>query len=696
MVNHTFLYSCNACGSNRSGEAAIPAPEEEEDEEEDGEEEEQDAAEDEEDAEAGEDLDPVEALRKLLVKKASSAAALAAAASAASTTTSIVGDEIIISIKGEFTEEAKFESRLQAALLSKGTILTPLQVLHRVSSWTKEDDDLLLSFLNDSKPTTKDKTFAESMQFTFSKHFLTYQGVQLSSKFNMLDIIMRKHCIEMFNKSLETLLPVIDLSNENPYSFGAILRKSNLYLLAKIKMPLLEKALASTAVDSESGLEVPATVQLDNYKALTSRERGLKDPSTSTNCFVQCFQQLQHKDAGLFRYIISDDRVFQINFAEESGIDAGGVFREGVTRMIEDLFSDTFNLLVLCPNGQHALHNNMDKYVPNPLHTGPLALEMFEFIGKLMAMSIRAKLCLPFQFPPLIWKKLVGEDVTKLDIAEIDMITAKRLDEIAHCHHQTGGSSAIRSTSSSIRIADIDDETVETELKEGERSSSSAAAVATAAVISSSASSASSAILNQDEFYAKFEGKFKFVYIGCDSVERELIVGGKKKEVTFENRQEYVNLVVSKKVHEFDEATAAMQRGMGKVIPLRALLLFSSKQLEELVCGSPKIDMVLWKAHTESSGLSPQTVSLFWKVMESLTNEEQTGFIRFAWGRSRLPTSKADFKVKMRLTSGGRAALPVSHTCFFSIELPEYRTEEEMRHGLLTAIHYGQAGILMG
>jgi hypothetical protein len=39
-------------------------------------------------------------------------------------------------------------------------------------------------------------------------------------------------------------------------------------------------------------------------------------------------------------------------------------------------------------------------------------------------------------------------------------------------------------------------------------------------------------------------------------------------------------------------------------------------------------------------------------------------------------------------------SLPASHTCFFSIELPPYRTEAAMRKGLLTAIHFGMVGIL--
>jgi hypothetical protein len=38
------------------------------------------------------------------------------------------------------------------------------------------------------------------------------------------------------------------------------------------------------------------------------------------------------------------------------------------------------------------------------------------------------------------------------------------------------------------------------------------------------------------------------------------------------------------------------------------------------------------------------TVQLFWKVLASLSHEEQSGFVRFAWGRSRLPPKHAWFK----------------------------------------------------
>jgi hypothetical protein len=51
-----------------------------------------------------------------------------------------------------------------------------------------------------------------------------------------------------------------------------------------------------------------------------------------------------------------------------------------------------------------------------------------------------------------------------------------------------------------------------------------------------------------------------------------------------------------------------------------------------------------------------------------------------------------DMQISRRNT--GEDSLPASHTCFFSIELPPYKTEAAMRKGLLTAITYGSVGIL--
>ena len=97
-----------------------------------------------------------------------------------------------------------------------------------------------------------------------------------------------------------------------------MIRRSNQYLLMKVKGPLLEKALTASTVPASG--DIPASIVLDNFKAIGSKERGEKDIFSSHNCFVQAFKQLSKKDPAVFRHIISGDRVLQITFAGEGGI----------------------------------------------------------------------------------------------------------------------------------------------------------------------------------------------------------------------------------------------------------------------------------------------------------------------------------------------------------------------------------------
>jgi hypothetical protein len=64
--------------------------------------------------------------------------------------------------------------------------------------------------------------------------------------------------------------------------------------------------------------------------------------------------------------------------------------------------------------------------------------------------------------------------------------------------------------------------------------------------------------------------------------------------------------------------------------------------------------------------------------------------VRFTWGRSRLPLTAAGFTQRFKIQSFGRspadAYFPVSHTCFFSLELPQYSSLDIMKERLRYAI----------
>jgi len=127
-------------------------------------------------------------------------------------------------------------------------------------------------------------------------------------------------------------------------------------------------------------------------------------------------------------------------------------------------------------------------------------------------------------------------------------------------------------------------------------------------------------------------------------------------------------------------------------VPVRLLSLFSWYDLEQMVCGNPTIDIEMLYRHTLYTGAlssnSPLVGYLF-QVLRSFNTEERQMFIRFVWGRNRLPSSDADWNQQFTVNplTADEKALPIAHTCFFSIDLPPYSSAEILRAKVLYAIY---------
>jgi len=127
-------------------------------------------------------------------------------------------------------------------------------------------------------------------------------------------------------------------------------------------------------------------------------------------------------------------------------------------------------------------------------------------------------------------------------------------------------------------------------------------------------------------------------------------------------------------------------------VPTRVLTLFNWKELQIMVCGSPSVDVDLLKKCTRYDGISEseELTQRFWRILRSMSEQEKRMFLKFVWGRSRLPLTEAQFTQQFRLTrlshSSPDIALPVSHTCFFQLDLPSYSTEAILRSKLMYAI----------
>jgi E3 ubiquitin-protein ligase HUWE1 len=80
--------------------------------------------------------------------------------------------------------------------------------------------------------------------------------------------------------------------------------------------------------------------------------------------------------------------------------------------------------------------------------------------------------------------------------------------------------------------------------------------------------------------------------------------------------------------------------------------------------------------------------------MFSLSRSEKAAFLQFVTGSSKVPLAgfseiqgmRGVQKFSIHKASGSKGALMSAHTCFNSLDLPVYISEEEMREKLLYSI----------
>eukprot|EP00829_Urostomides_striatus_P002191 TRINITY_DN12370_c0_g1_i1.p1 TRINITY_DN12370_c0_g1~~TRINITY_DN12370_c0_g1_i1.p1 ORF type:complete len:123 (+),score=23.51 TRINITY_DN12370_c0_g1_i1:26-394(+) len=80
---------------------------------------------------------------------------------------------------------------------------------------------------------------------------------------------------------------------------------------------------------------------------------------------------------------------FKIKFRAEGGIDAGGLFRDAIDSICDELQSSLIPLFIPSPNNKAAYGECREKWTLNPSAKQPAHIEMYEFFGSFMGMSFR-------------------------------------------------------------------------------------------------------------------------------------------------------------------------------------------------------------------------------------------------------------------------------------------------------------------
>ncbi|KAM9489002.1 NEDD4-like E3 ubiquitin-protein ligase WWP1 isoform 2-T2 [Clarias gariepinus] len=166
--------------------------------------------------------------------------------------------------------------------------------------------------------------------------------------------------------------------------------------------------------------------------------------------------------------------------------------------------------------------------------------------------------------------------------------------------------------------------------------------------------------------------------------------------VTEENKEEYIGLMAEWRFSRGVEGqTKAFLDGFNEVVPLQWLQYFDEKELEVMLCGMQEVDLQDWQRNTvyRHYTRNSKQIMWFWQLVKEVDNEVRLRLMQFVTGTCRLPLGGfaelmgSNGPQKFCIEKVGKETwLPRSHTCFNRLDLPPYKSFEQLKEKLLFAI----------
>ncbi|XP_011336946.1 E3 ubiquitin-protein ligase Nedd-4 isoform X2 [Ooceraea biroi] len=338
-----------------------------------------------------------------------------------------------------------------------------------------------------------------------------------------------------------------------------------------------------------------------------------------------------------YRIISSVNRVdilktkLWVEFEGEVGLDYGGLAREWFFLLSKEMFNPYYGLFEYSATDNYTLQINPCSGVCNEEH-----LNYFKFIGRIAGMAVyHGKLLDAFFIRPF-YKMMLGKPIDLKDMESVDSEYYNSL----------------------LWIKENDPSELELTF-----------------------------CLDEESF-------------GHTS-QRELKPDGANIPLTDENKDEYISLVIQWRfVSRVQEQMNAFLEGFNALIPPTLVKIFDEHELELLMCGIQHIDVKDWKQNTLYKGdyhANHIVVQWFWRVVLSFSNEMRSRLLQFVTGTSRVPMN--GFKELYGSNGpqlftierwGTPENYPRAHTCFNRIDLPPYKSYQQLRDKLVKAIEGSQ------
>ena len=351
------------------------------------------------------------------------------------------------------------------------------------------------------------------------------------------------------------------------------------------------------------------------------------DKEINTTIFGQVFQSLEREKSQDF-FIKKNNRLFRVNLIGENAIDEGGPYHEIISEMCKDLQSDYLDLFIKTPNNKNNLGNLRDKYIINPDADKIMHKKAYEFIGKLMVLSISSGELLNLNLHPIIFKLILNNEISFSDYETIDYNSFKLIEDLTEA-------------------------------------------------------------LNKEDSEFINQTGLNFEIKNSNGSDLELIPGGKGIYVNIDNVSEYINLCKIKRIEEFNFQIKEIQKGLFAGISFDLLQVLNWKQFEQLICGKIIFDTNDFKNHTNYDGYNKdeQIIKWFWEWFENISEEDKYKYLRFVSGRTRLPQTSLGYNYSHIINKiSNKELYPTSHTCFFTLHLPNYENKNILNEKLDYAI----------
>lgn len=315
-----------------------------------------------------------------------------------------------------------------------------------------------------------------------------------------------------------------------------------------------------------------------------------------------------------------------VEFDGEQGLDEGGVSKEFFQLIVEEIFNVDFGMFTYNSDTRQFWFNA--RSFENDAQ--------FTLIGIVLGLAIYNSTIVDVHFPPVVYRKLVGKKGTFQDLAGVDPVLAKNLQEMLD-----------------YRGDDF-----------------------------------------EDVFMQTFQISYKDVF--GNLINHELKENGDDIPVTQSNKREFVQMyadfILNKSI---EKQFGAFRRGFQMVTsesPLR--ILFRPDEIEVLICGSEDYNFFALEGACEYDGgfdKNSTTIKHFWEVVHDLPEEERRKLLQFTTGTDRVPVGGLA-KLKLIIARNGPDSdrLPTAHTCFNVLLLPDYQNKEKLRERLLKAIMYSK------